>query len=153
MSHTHRAKLRSSGGGSFGGFFDRSGYAARVMSAKLLKKVWLDEADRRRALTYAYHSTICGKVLKVDHTFWSTKFVREDAARLCNAQVRVMTSEGVELQTLTYPRTAGRSERDWPSGCHCVHNKQEYGGPCRGGNVVAYPFTIQVLTRRLLDPV
>ena len=87
----------------FGDFSSRHGYGGRVLSGPMLKGLWMADAKRRTPLSYAFLSTVTGKVLKLDHTFWSTKHVREAGHQLFEAQLGIANEIGQIVGTVFTP--------------------------------------------------
>ena len=85
-------------------------FCAPVVGEKLLKTLWRDDHLRRKEDTLAFLSTFYSNVLKWDHTFWSTKHVREQGfSTLFAAQFGVAGGDGSILGS-AFTRTKGMEE-------------------------------------------
>ena len=103
----------------FSNYFDPAGFAGRYVGPDLLRQLYVDESNRKKRLSLAYLSTIRGTTLKIDHTFWSTKHVREHSRILFGAQLGVVNEIGqivatafVNTKSLKDPAAMVREEKD-----------------------------------------
>lgn len=106
VSKVRRSQVCEGAFSPFGEFGDRDGYAGRYVGEKLLKTLWLEDAERREPLALAYMSQITGDIWKIDHTFWSTKHVREDARMIATAQFGIVNEFGQVVSTI-FTKTKG----------------------------------------------
>ena len=95
----------------FGAFDDRSGHAGRLVGTQLIKTLWLEDALRREECARAYMSQITGDVWKIDHTFYSTKHVRENSQTLSTAQFGIMNEIGQVVKHIPRPSSRSRSRQ------------------------------------------
>ena len=87
-------------------------YCAPVISARMLKTLFSDDHDRRKKDTLAFLATVYSDVLMWDHTFWSTKHIREagsGSSQLFKAQFGVGGGDG-SILGLSFTRTKSLEE-------------------------------------------
>lgn len=61
-------------------------FKGKFIGPKLAKRIYMEDFYRRRISTLTYLGTFVGDVVKVDYTYWATKFVREGAKMVAKAQ-------------------------------------------------------------------
>lgn len=61
-------------------------FKGKFIGPKLAKRIFMEDFYRRLSATSAYLGSFVGDVVKIDYTYWATKFVREGAQMVAKAQ-------------------------------------------------------------------